>query len=222
MSKLHEALEVLQPRDWSDIPANDLNIFLRDIFSQAELIVNSVPPPPGGSDFLSSSRALSTVNGASKAADVIHSDARPPPPPPDLAQLQKSWGKPLKINAKDNPLGITMYKMAGHDRHGAWFARRSVHEGLGFTKWKKAMQREFSESLSVQGGPGEGSVRGIGADRRIENEIQDIGKLEGEHYTRVWIRSIKTVANIKCSISTLRSVSRTSRTSRIHYLSSHY
>jgi hypothetical protein len=181
MSKLHTALEVLQPRDWSDIPTNDLNHFLRDVFSHAELIVNSVPPPPGGSDSLSSCRTLSTVNGASKAAEVIHSDARPPPPPEDLAQLQKSWGKPLKIAAKDNPLGITMYKMAGNDRHGAWFARRSVHEGLGFTKWKKAMQREFPESLSVQGGPGEGSVRGIGADRRVEQLVQDVGKLEGKY-----------------------------------------
>jgi hypothetical protein len=180
MSELHSALEVLQPRDWNDIPASDLDPFLSEVFAQSELIVNSVPPPPGGCDYLSSSRTLNTVNGASKAAEVIHSDARPQPPPEGIVKLQKSWGKPLKINAKDNPLGITMYKMAGHDRHGAWFARRSVHEGLGFTKWKKAMQREFPESLSVQGGPGEGSVRGIGADRRLEHEVKEAGKLEGE------------------------------------------
>jgi hypothetical protein len=180
MSELHTALEVLQPRDWNDIPTSDLDPFLSDVFSQAELIVNSVPPPPGGSDYFSSSRTLNTVNGASKAAEVIHSDARPQPPPEEIVKLQKSWGKPLKINAKDNPLGITMYKMAGHDRHGAWFARRSVHEGLGFTKWMKAMQKEFPESLSVQGGPGEGSVRGIGADRRLEQEVKEVGKLEGE------------------------------------------
>lgn len=70
--------------------------------------------------------------------------------------------------------------MAGNDRHGAWFARRSVHEGLGFTKWKRAMQREFAKSLAVEGGPGEGSVRGIGADRRLERKVVDgVGQLDG-------------------------------------------
>jgi hypothetical protein len=74
-----------------------------------------------------------------------------------------------------------MYKMAGHDRHGAWFARRSVHEGLGFDKWKRAMQTEFAESLAVTGGPGAGSIRGIGADRRLERKLVDsVGKVEGE------------------------------------------
>lgn len=73
-----------------------------------------------------------------------------------------------------------MYKMAGHDRHGAWFARRSVHEGLGFGKWMRAMKREFPVSLAVEGGPGVGSVRGIGADRRVEvEEVEGVGKLEG-------------------------------------------
>jgi hypothetical protein len=179
MSELHTALEALQPRDWTDIPTSDLNAFLRETFSQAERIVNSVPSPPGGSDFPSSSLTLTTVNGASRASEMVHSNARPPAPPPDIKELQKAWGKPLKINAKDNPLGITMYKMAGHDRHGAWFARRSVHEGLGFTKWKKAMMREFPESLAVKGGPGEGSIRGIGADRRLEHVVDDLGRLEG-------------------------------------------
>jgi hypothetical protein len=70
--------------------------------------------------------------------------------------------------------------MAGHDRHGAWFARTSVHEGLGFEKWKKAMMREFPESLAVQGGPGEGNIRGIGGDRRLESKVAGgVGKLEG-------------------------------------------
>ncbi|KAF2431977.1 hypothetical protein EJ08DRAFT_659332 [Tothia fuscella] len=177
MSELHKALEALQPRDWSEIPQNDLNNFLTTLFSYSELIVDSVPSPPGGSH-LPPSSTTAPPPPATKATELIHSNVRPPPPPPDIESLQKSWGKPLKIAAKDNPLGITMYKMAGHDRHGAWFARRSVHEGLGFTKWKKAMQREFPVSLAVEGGPGEGSVRGIGADRRIEHKEENVGKLE--------------------------------------------
>ncbi|QDS73949.1 hypothetical protein FKW77_008056 [Venturia effusa] len=179
MSKLHEALSSLSPTDWDSVPHDDaLPQFLKQTFSQAELICNSIPPPPGGSDFLSSAPNPSAGN-ASSAAEIIHSDARAASPDPDHASLQKAWGKPLKIAAKDNPLGITMYKMAGHDRHGAWFARRSVHEGLGFTKWKRAMQKEFGQSLAVNGGPGEGSVRGIGADRLLEREVvEGVGSLE--------------------------------------------
>ncbi|OCL12458.1 hypothetical protein AOQ84DRAFT_386108 [Glonium stellatum] len=179
MSKLHEALSTLRPKDFNDIPLDNLSDFLTDIFSQAELIANSVPPPPGGSDFQFSRRSRSDINGAFSAAEVTVSSARRPPPAPEHTEFQKAWGKPLKLSAKDSALGISVFKMAGHDRHGAWFARTSVHEGLGFEKWKKAMMREFLESLAVQGGPGEGNVRGIGGDRIIESKIVDgVGKLE--------------------------------------------
>ena len=99
--------------------------------------------------------------------------------------LQKEWGKPVKLNAKDNPLGMAVYKLAGKDGNGAWFARRSVHEGLGFKKWKLGLQREFPETLEVQGGPGEGNIRGIGGERRIERRsIEGVGTIEGRF--RVW------------------------------------
>ncbi|KAJ9657319.1 hypothetical protein H2201_008223 [Coniosporium apollinis] len=179
MSALHDALKVLRPKDFSEVPQDDLGVFLRDIFAQAELIVNSVPPPPGGSDFASSKRSRSDSNGAKRASEITSSPARPPPLDPSHEDLQKSWGKPLKLGPKENPLGISVYKMAGHDRHGAWFARRSVHEGLGFAKWKKAMRREFAESLAVQGGPGAGSIRGIGSDQRLERkDVEGIGRME--------------------------------------------
>ncbi|KAF2502576.1 hypothetical protein BU16DRAFT_612226 [Lophium mytilinum] len=179
MSKLHSALETLRPKEYSDVPLDDLKGFLADIFSSAEVIANSVPPLPGGSDFESSQRSRSDVNGATCAAEVTVSKARAPPPAPDQAELQKGWGKPLKLSAKDTATGITVFKMAGHDRHGAWFARKSVHEGLGFEKWKRAMMSEFPESLAVQGGPGEGNIRGIGGDKRLESEVADgVGKME--------------------------------------------
>ena len=94
--------------------------------------------------------------------------------------LQKEWGKPIKLNAKDNPLGMAVYKCSGKDGRGAWFARRSVHEGLGFKKWKLALQREFPETLEVQGGPGEGNIRGIGGERRVERlDVKGAGVVEG-------------------------------------------
>jgi hypothetical protein len=184
MSKVHKALEALHPREWADIPkGDDLKPFLQQTFQEAELIISSIPQPAGGSPFDTCRPAshLTHANAANSASDIHLSSARVPDPNvEDLETLQKGWGKPVKIGAKDNPLGMSVWKMAGHDRHGAWFARRSVHEGLGFTKWKRAMQREFAQSLAVDGGPGEGSVRGIGADRRLEREVVDgTGQLDG-------------------------------------------
>lgn len=75
---------------------------------------------------------------------------------------------------------MAVYKLGGKDGNGAWFARRSVHEGLGFKKWKLGLQREFPESLEVKGGPGEGNIRGIGGERRVERRsIEGVGTVEG-------------------------------------------
>ncbi|KAF2183166.1 hypothetical protein K469DRAFT_635672 [Zopfia rhizophila CBS 207.26] len=179
MSQLHKALETLRPKDFSEVPTDELSSFLSDIFSKAELIANSVPPPTGGTSFESSRRSCTDANGARSASELTVSPVRRPPVQADHAELQKSWGKPLRLSAKEIALGINVFKMAGHDRHGAWFARTSVHEGLGFAKWKRAMMREFPESLAVQGGPGEGNVRGIGGDRRLEDvDIEGVGKIE--------------------------------------------
>lgn len=86
----------------------------------------------------------------------------------------------MKMNAKDNPLGMNVYKLGGKDWKGAWFARRSVHEGLGFRKWKRGLEREFPETMKVQGGPGEGNIRGIGGEKRVAfKEVEGVGKMEG-------------------------------------------
>ncbi|GME25249.1 hypothetical protein GTA08_BOTSDO03435 [Neofusicoccum parvum] len=177
-AQLHDALKCLRPKDFvSDVPADDLETFMRDIFANGEIIVHSVPQPLGGTDFLESKRKRTDVNGAHNASEMTISDARAPPFDPSFEELQKSWGKPMKQS--NNPLSVSVFKMAGADRYGSWFARRSVHEGLGFTKWKKALQREFAESLAVQGGPGVGSIRGIGGDKRLEKKVVDgVGKLE--------------------------------------------
>ncbi|KAJ4304764.1 hypothetical protein N0V90_000292 [Kalmusia sp. IMI 367209] len=178
MAELHQALECLRLKDFADVPTDSLSTFLPEIFAKAELIANSVPPPPNGTPYESSSRARNDANGAKCAADLTVSKARRPPHR-DTEALQKAWGKPMKLGAKETATGISVFKMAGHDRHGAWFARTSVHEGLGFAKWKKAMMREFPASLEVQGGPGEGNVRGIGGDQRLEDiDVEGIGKLE--------------------------------------------
>lgn len=181
MAELHEALACLRPKDFGDVPTDSLESFLPDILAKAELIANSVPPPLNGTPHASAQRTRTIPQPAVNAEDLTISEVRRPPPGKDQQALQKLWGKPLKLGAKETATGMNVFKMAGHDRHGAWFARSGVTEGLGFDKWKRAMLREFPESLEVQGGPGEGNVRGIGGDQRLEElSVDGVGKLEGK------------------------------------------
>ncbi|KAF2744865.1 hypothetical protein M011DRAFT_470173 [Sporormia fimetaria CBS 119925] len=179
LALLHKALEILRPRDYTSVPLSDLEPFLSDVFSKAELIANSVPPPPNGVAYDSATPTRTSSEPATSHTDLTISQVRRPTPSFAHAELQSSWGKPLKLSKSDAARGISVFKMAGHDRHGAWFARSSVHEGLGFSKFKHAMKREFPESLEVQGGPGEGNVRGIGGDKRLEDVVvEGLGRLE--------------------------------------------
>lgn len=183
MTALHEALQSLAPIDYSSVPINDLTTYLTDSFRYAQLIVDSVPSPPSTGDTSSSTRSRSdtATSIATNASEISLSSARSDAPPAEVEALHKEWGKPLKLSAKDNPLGMTVYKTSGKDGKGAWFARRSVHEGLSFTKWKKSLQNEFPETLKVQGNPGEGNIRGIGGERIVaKHEIENVGNLEGE------------------------------------------
>ena len=56
---------------------------------------------------------------------------------------------------------------------GAWFARRSIHEGVGFARFKRSMQIEFEKSLAEQGPPGSGNVRGIGGEELAQVVASD-------------------------------------------------
>ncbi|KAI4655097.1 uncharacterized protein J4E79_008162 [Alternaria viburni] len=179
MSELHEALACLRPKEFSDVPTDNLSTFLSEILAKAEVIANSVPPPPNGTPYESSQRTRTEQEPATGSKDLTISQVRRPPPAPEHEELQKSWGKPVKLGNNDAATGMSVYKMAGKDRHGAWFSRSSVHEGLGFEKWKRAMKREFPESLEVQGGPGEGNIRGIGGDQRLEDmTVNGVGQLQ--------------------------------------------
>ncbi|TAQ83804.1 hypothetical protein B7494_g7877 [Chlorociboria aeruginascens] len=180
MAALHDALKYLGPVDFSDLSIDDLRPFLSEAFNYAQLIVDSVPipaPPDDSASPIGRSRS-NTASSASSASEVLPSSARSSPPPQDVEALQKEW-KGVKMNPRENPLGMSVYKLGGKDGKGAWFARRSVHEGLGFTKWKKALEREFPETMKVQGAPGEGNIRGIGGERRVAySKINGVGKME--------------------------------------------
>ncbi len=190
MAALHEALKTLSPIEFTTVPVDNLKLFLSETFNDAQLLIDSIPIPGATEDSLTASVGRSRSNTvssiASSSSDISLSTARPSPPPPEIESLQAQWGKPLRLNAKDNPLGIGVYKLAGKDGKGAWFARRSVHEGLRFEKWKKGLEAEFPETMKIQGGPGEGNIRGIGGERRVEYKVVDgVGKLEGQFVAQI-------------------------------------
>ncbi|KAI9822045.1 MAG: hypothetical protein M1832_003217 [Thelocarpon impressellum] len=187
MAALHEALQTLAPVEHSTLPLDDLRPYMEDAFCRSQMLIDSVPPPSDDVATPSTGRSrantgTSGVSLASSASEISASSARSAPANTEHAQLQKEWGKPIKLSAKENPLGICVYKLAGKDGKGAWFARRSVHEGLGFKRWKKGLEREFPESLEVQGGPGEGNIRGIGGERIVDSkEVSGVGKMQVYH-----------------------------------------
>ncbi|KAK5937389.1 hypothetical protein PMZ80_010396 [Knufia obscura] len=178
MAELHEALKYLGPAQWSGIPTGgqELDSYLEDLFSHCQLIVDSVPIPTTKD---APQQPQAQPHGrATKASEVTLSSERSAPPPFGHEKLQKEWGKPMKMKASENPLGLSVYKMSGKDSKGAWFARCSVHEGISFSKFKKSLQMEFEKSLAEPGPPGTGNVRGIGGEERVEQIKTDKGKVE--------------------------------------------
>ena len=183
MAALHSALQVLSPTPFSSVPQapSELKAYLQDAFAKSQVILESVPPPSVEDSNATRSRANTATSIGSNVSQISASCARSTPPSSEYGALQKEWGKPYKLAAKDNPLGMAVYKLASKDGKGAWFARRSIHEGLGFSRWKKSLEKEFPESLKVQGGPGEGNIRGIGGERRVESvNVEGVGKVDGE------------------------------------------
>lgn len=196
----HEPLKALGPIDWADVPQDDLSLgpFLASTFSQAQTVVDSIPTPPNQIKALaqsgrprshtdssvlppSSSSRASRDHANTTANDTDNKEAAARAA--HAAQLLKEW-KEVKVPPKDNPMGITVYKMSSKDSRGAWFARRSLHEGISFDKFKLGLEREFGETLKNSTGPGTGNVRGIGADQRAER----LG-CDGVGIAEVWLLS---------------------------------
>ncbi|KAH8878873.1 hypothetical protein GQ53DRAFT_775399 [Thozetella sp. PMI_491] len=175
----HELFKALGPIDWADLE-NEADSALSDLldgtFAQAQTLVDSIPDAPATSPVQqarASGRARSQTDSAVDGRPSLDVSSRPSPA--IAAQLRKEW-RDIKVNPRDNPLAISVYKLASKDGKGAWFARRSMHEGLPFEKWKLGLEREFAETLKIGGAqqvvePGAGNVRGIGAERRVARKI---------------------------------------------------
>ncbi|KAI5868025.1 hypothetical protein GGS23DRAFT_7898 [Durotheca rogersii] len=172
MPNAHEAFKALGPINWDGIAHDQLQTFLSDIFHDAHCVIDSIPVS------LASSPQMPGRLRSATDPDLPTLPSRTSQPSARVNQLRKEW-KEVKVNPRENPLGLDVYKLAAKDGKGAWFARRSVHEGLSFEKWKLCMEKELDESMKVQGKPGDGSIRGIGADKRVVSQaVQDYGKMQ--------------------------------------------
>ncbi|KAI0128638.1 hypothetical protein BJ170DRAFT_337918 [Xylariales sp. AK1849] len=174
MTNHHDTFKALAPIDWNTIDQDNLKAFLSDTFGDAQSLLDSIP-------ISLTSKAATQSNGRPRSSTdptVPKLPGRAPQSSEHVEKLRKEW-KEVQVNPRENPLGVNVYKLSAKDKKGAWFARRSVHDGVPFEKWKLGMESEFAESLKVQGKPGDGKIRGIGADRRVEEIVVDgCGKME--------------------------------------------
>ncbi|KAF5006886.1 hypothetical protein FDECE_6763 [Fusarium decemcellulare] len=180
MGNHHEPLGAMGPVEWEQVPQDDLPEFLADIFSETQTVIESIPAPATRAAPTSTGRARSKTESAASGPDIQRAPSqRQKASAISQAQdLRKEW-KEVKVNAKENPLGINVYKLGAKDGRGAWFARRSVHEGLSFDDWKTGLSVEFAETMKIQGSPGSGNIRGIGADKRVQDKtVAGAGQLQ--------------------------------------------
>ncbi|KAK6335661.1 hypothetical protein TWF696_002428 [Orbilia brochopaga] len=213
---LHAALATLSPLDQSALPDDDaLPSFLDAAFSAAATIIDTLPVPPAPLSApattrprsVSAASALSTAsststsnNGSTERLNIVPSAARPQPSPA-ASTYAREW-KEVKPGGA-NPHDIRVYKLTAKDNGGAWFLRRSVHEGIGFARFRRGLRREFEESLYRRRGVGrepaaatdgeergdgwEGmvipqGVRGIGVERRLERRVaKGVGRIDVLH-----------------------------------------
>lgn len=118
------------------------------------------------------------------AQTIIHSISSPDESSTTgtAATAAPPW-EPVKINAE--PEGISVFKTAGDDEQGTWYARKSIHTGLGFSRFKRALETEFSQSLAA----GASSIRGIDVEERVDQMPVAVGKLEVYRFSKTlnWI-----------------------------------
>ncbi|KAH7162645.1 hypothetical protein B0J13DRAFT_491250 [Dactylonectria estremocensis] len=180
MAKHHEPLSAMGPVDWDAVSKDDIKDFLEDVFVETQTVVESIPATPPKAAAASTGRARSKTESAVAVGNVQRASSQRQTAVAigQAEDLRKEW-KEVKSNPRDNPLGISVYKLSAKDGRGSWFARRSVHEGLTFDDWKNGLDKEFLETMKVQGAPGSGNIRGIGADKRVESRtIENVGQLQ--------------------------------------------
>lgn len=156
-----------------------LRDYVREMFKEGRLVAESLPDPPRSDN--DDYPGLISDEPNSSTRRIFPSPVRVGETDPEITSMQKEWGKPLKMGGpKDNPVDVTVWKLSAHDGGGSWFGRRSVHEGLPFSRWRKKLSTEYDETLKVnrkkiaKGKTPDMSIRGIGAEEKVETmEIKD-------------------------------------------------
>lgn len=179
----HEPLKALGPIDWTAVTGDDLKHFLNTTFLHAQTVVDSIPAATkpqqtGRARSHTDSSVIFDPTSRHHTNTSASADASTAAAAAHAAQLQKEW-KEVKIPPRDNPYNMNVYKLAGKDGRGAWFARRSMHEGISFDKFRLGLETEFGHTLQHTTGPGTGNVRGIGAERKAEHlECDGVGQAD--------------------------------------------
>ncbi|KAJ0118338.1 hypothetical protein J7T55_009121 [Diaporthe amygdali] len=179
----HEPLKALGPIDWTTVTGDDLKHFLATTFLHAQTVVDSIPAAAkphqaGRARSHTDSSVIFDPSSRNHASTSASADAATADAAAHAAKLQKEW-KEVKIPPRDNPYNMNVYKLAGKDGRGAWFARRSAHEGISFDKFRLGLEKEFGHTLQHTTGPGTGNVRGIGAERKAEHlECDGVGQAD--------------------------------------------
>lgn len=182
MAALHDALQCLLPTSWDEVPRSPdaLREYVRDIFKSSRLVAESLPDPPPY-DIEEYKELDSHATNSKSRTRIVPSPARVGETDSEITSIQKQWGKPIKMGGpKDNPLGIHVWKLSSSDGKGSWFGRRSIHDGLPFSRWRKKLSSEYEETLKVnqrkieKGQTPDNCIRGIGAEEKIESiEVKD-------------------------------------------------
>ncbi|KAI5804418.1 hypothetical protein EDC01DRAFT_643319 [Geopyxis carbonaria] len=153
MTEVHEALKALAPTEHHAFPDSPavVDVHLASHLASTHTLIASIPPP-----------AAVPPGATLPAASTL---------PPAAAALQKDW-KPVKLSAKDNPLDISVFKLAAKDGKGSWFARRSIHTDVPFARFKAGLQAEFACR------DGDAPVRGIGKEECVRALQGELGRAE--------------------------------------------
>lgn len=179
----HEPLKALGPIDWTAVTGDDLKHFLNTTFLHAQTVVDSIPAAikpqqAGRARSHTDSSVVFDPTSRHHTNTSASADASTATAAAQAAKLQKEW-KEVKITPRDNPYNMSVYKLGGKDGRGAWFARRSMHEGISFDKFRLGLETEFGHTLQHTTGPGTGNVRGIGAERKAEHlECDGVGQAD--------------------------------------------
>ncbi|KAJ9158397.1 Reticulocyte-binding protein 2 a [Coniochaeta hoffmannii] len=183
----HEPFKVLGPIDWTEISSQSesdtLPSFLSTTFASAQTLIDSIPEI-SKSGPASTGRARAATDSAALAPHVTTASTTQTTGDAEVAgKIRKDW-KEVKVGAKENPMGISVWKLSAKDGKGAWFARRSVHKELPYERWRAGLEREFEETLrrneraKGDGEIGAHRIRGIGAERRVEDlTVEGVAKL---------------------------------------------